>query len=427
MTDDSRPNFFHIGGHDSGMHPSGLAWPPALRRKLGLDSLPPKCSSSSSSSSSVSSEAPIVEPSIDPFQSDPIAASQPTASNRSFTAEQLRKYIHQSYAALSSIQRQLHRGEESYFEETYNHGNIFAGFDNIWIDAGNSNSTGGNSSAGDTAAVGGVGGGPSGVGGGADAVGGGGGNTGGSSSSKSVPARKMPGDHRWFSTSCGSVVATGDGRIAALDRWSLLDHPPPAPMAGARAGTAASKGTVKEAKVKVASPEPVLKSAKKAPSTQPKNEIAPNAATPKPSAVPSDAAVPVISSVASEATIPVAKKQSTTESKPAASSTDAATLAKKSTPAVPSSLATSPTMSAPIPRKSSSSSSASTGSAAPASKDSNLMAGAIPRKRPAVPVVVPSATNHGMLSSSKTANVPEATTSSADQGKKKPGKKRKNA
>mmetsp|Transcript_20177 Transcript_20177/g.40941 ORF Transcript_20177/g.40941 Transcript_20177/m.40941 type:complete len:438 (+) Transcript_20177:49-1362(+) len=437
MTDDSRPNFFHIGGDDSGIHPSGVAWPPALRRKLGLDSLPPESSSSSplSSSPSLSSETSTVDTLNDPF--DPSTASQPPPSNRSFTAEQLRKYIHQSYAALSSLQRQLHRGEESYFEETYNRGNIFAGFDNIWIDAGNNHSSGGSSSsgiaiaAGDAAGAtaGGGAGGPS-AAGGADVaavvVGGGGANAGGSSSNKAAPARKMPGDHRWFSTSCGSVVATGDGRVAALERVSLLERPPAVldererASAGASAsgeGVSNAKGTIQERKVDAA--------VKKSQSTQPKRDNLLKAVLPQPLAVKSE---PVIttSSTAAEATASAAKKQSTTTSKPIAPATEVKISDKKSTPAATSSLPSSSTMAAPIPRKSSSSSTASTGSA-PASKDNNLMTGSIPRKRPAIPVVVPSASNTGTSSSSNTANVSAASTSSTEQGKKKSGKKRKHS
>ena len=35
----------------------------------------------------------------------------------------------------------------------------------------------------------------------------------------------MPPDYRWFTSSCGSILATGDGKIMALERDSLIERP----------------------------------------------------------------------------------------------------------------------------------------------------------------------------------------------------------
>ena len=103
------------------------AWPPALRRKLGI---PPP----SSSDSAKDDDLPFTNAAAHTVTHKPAVAQ--------LTSHELRNYIHSSYAALTSIQRQLHRGEESYFEETYSHGNLFAGWDNIWIENPNSSSSG---------------------------------------------------------------------------------------------------------------------------------------------------------------------------------------------------------------------------------------------------------------------------------------------
>jgi len=115
------------------------------------------------------------------------------------------------------------------------HGNIFQGFDNIWIEQpghGNSSSS---------AVPGGGGGGDYGYrrdnsmdsssnSGSGDSGGGGSSSAHHSNSnskqSKSIHIRKMPSDHRWFSSSCGTILPTGDGRITALERESLMDRPP---------------------------------------------------------------------------------------------------------------------------------------------------------------------------------------------------------
>ena len=55
---------------------------------------------------------------------------------------------------------------------------------------------------------------------------------------KSIPTRKMPAEYRWFTSSCGTnlpITSTDNNnngnigsidRVAALERWSLIDRPP---------------------------------------------------------------------------------------------------------------------------------------------------------------------------------------------------------
>jgi hypothetical protein len=149
---------------------SGKAWPVALRRELGISDSAAKTN-----------------------EDDDISATN--ATSECFSPNQLRQYIHRSYAVLSSLQRQLHRGEETYFEESHAHGNLFSGWDNIWIEAGVSGEN--NSSSG----------------------------AGGEGILKSITTKKMPNDHRWFTSSC-NVNPRGDGRVEAiLARPSLADSP----------------------------------------------------------------------------------------------------------------------------------------------------------------------------------------------------------
>lgn len=84
-------------------------------------------------------------------------------------------------SAMTDIQRQLHRGEESYYEHT-DHGNIYKGWD-AFVDAkyDRGASTQGGGTAGSQASI----------------V--------APSASSSAPSRRMPADHRWFSGSCRSV------------------------------------------------------------------------------------------------------------------------------------------------------------------------------------------------------------------------------
>ena len=206
----------------------GNSWPPALRRRLGL----PSTSCSSTSKSSKNDE---LSTNIDKL---PTTQSSVTHTTSTLSSHELRQYIHKTYSTLTSIQRQLHRGEESYFEQTYSHGNLLQGWDNIWIEQhhnhhnSNSYTSYTNSSSGMYSSSG-----------------GGMGEDGTSSNSinnhahhmnnhnKSIPIRKMPADYRWFTSSCGTnlpVTSTDNnndnssdssGRVAALERWSLIDRP----------------------------------------------------------------------------------------------------------------------------------------------------------------------------------------------------------
>ena len=108
----------------------GNSWPPALRRRLGLPSST-TCSSKSKSSNN------------DELSADDILTtttqSSSTNTTSTLSSHELRQYIHKTYSTLTSIQRQLHRGEESYFEQTYSHGNLLQGWDNIWIEQHHNN------------------------------------------------------------------------------------------------------------------------------------------------------------------------------------------------------------------------------------------------------------------------------------------------
>ena len=51
--------------------------------------------------------------------------------NRTFSAYELEERMYKTTAAIVNIQKQLHRGEEVYYEDTYNHGNVFRGWDGL--------------------------------------------------------------------------------------------------------------------------------------------------------------------------------------------------------------------------------------------------------------------------------------------------------
>jgi hypothetical protein len=87
------------------------------------------------------------------------------SANIIFTAEELEERISEAKKAMEDIQKQLCRGEESYYEETNNHGNLYRGWD-AFIDAK------------DAASV---------------------------PQSLGTSNRRMPADHRWFSSSCVSI------------------------------------------------------------------------------------------------------------------------------------------------------------------------------------------------------------------------------
>ena len=73
-------------------------WPPALRRRLGI----PKAEC-------VADVKDVNDQADSGSGDDPLSAHQ------------LRGYIHDGYAKMTSIQRQLHRGEEHYFEDSHAH------------------------------------------------------------------------------------------------------------------------------------------------------------------------------------------------------------------------------------------------------------------------------------------------------------------
>eukprot|EP00531_Pseudo-nitzschia_arenysensis_P013019 CAMPEP_0116129726 /NCGR_PEP_ID=MMETSP0329-20121206/8071_1 /TAXON_ID=697910 /ORGANISM="Pseudo-nitzschia arenysensis, Strain B593" /LENGTH=396 /DNA_ID=CAMNT_0003623999 /DNA_START=68 /DNA_END=1258 /DNA_ORIENTATION=- len=89
-------------------------------------------------------------------------------SNRVFTASELEERIMKTTAAMFDIQRQLYRGEEIYYEDTYGHGSIYKGWD-AFVDSASVSGSGG---------------------------------------TQTSSNRRVPVDSRWFSTSCGSVSRT---------------------------------------------------------------------------------------------------------------------------------------------------------------------------------------------------------------------------
>ena len=109
----------------------GNSWPPALRRRLGLPSTTCSSKSNSSNNDELSADTEML----------PITTQSSSTANTTSTlsSHELRQYIHKTYSKLTSIQRQLHRGEESYFEQTYSHGNLLQGWDNIWIEQHHNN------------------------------------------------------------------------------------------------------------------------------------------------------------------------------------------------------------------------------------------------------------------------------------------------
>lgn len=92
-------------------------------------------------------------------------------SNRVFTAVELEERIRKTKATMIDIQRQLYRGEEIYYEDTYNHGSIYKGWD-AFVDAKDIPAS----------------------------------TTGGVSTQSTC--RRVPVDSRWFSSSCKSVSRT---------------------------------------------------------------------------------------------------------------------------------------------------------------------------------------------------------------------------
>ena len=132
-------------------------------------------------------------------------SSRTTDPQRTFTAPQLEDLIWKTSQTIVDLQKQIQRGEETYYEETQTHGSsLYRGFE-TFIDARD------------------VGSGPS-------------------SSSSSSSGRRMPGDYRWFSSSCANISRHEKQRFFV---------PTPAPLSGQKrsAETAANSPPSKERKV----------------------------------------------------------------------------------------------------------------------------------------------------------------------------------
>lgn len=206
--------------------------PPTLRRRLGLGKNPPLTTLPLGSTTTTpsrdddddSDSVDVTTTTFDPAVHRTINCNNSNHNNNNYpiksstssslsSCRELRRLIHESYSALTVIQRQLYRGEAHYFEESCSHrGNIFQGWDNIWIESGGiSDGSSANNNLQSTGGMGGV-----------ESV-----NhpdTTTTSSSSSVKQRKsMPPDYRWFSSSCGLKlpIFLGDGSVPALDRPSL--------------------------------------------------------------------------------------------------------------------------------------------------------------------------------------------------------------
>mmetsp|Transcript_16954 Transcript_16954/g.42339 ORF Transcript_16954/g.42339 Transcript_16954/m.42339 type:complete len:412 (-) Transcript_16954:268-1503(-) len=89
-------------------------------------------------------------------------------SNRVFTTSELEERIMTTTAVMFDIQRQLYRGEEIYYEDTYSHGSVYKGWD-AFVDSASASISGGQ---------------------------------------QTTSNRRVPVDSRWFSTSCSSVSRT---------------------------------------------------------------------------------------------------------------------------------------------------------------------------------------------------------------------------
>jgi len=146
--------------------------------------------------------------------------------NRShvFTASELEMKLVKANEALADIQKQLYRGEELYFQETDGHGNLYKGWDafidskadHLGIEASGFGATTDEFLGGNEMTSGGRN------------VSSGGGNLmqsnsmhrSASSSSSVAPTRRMPVDHRWFSS---SSLTLESGKIVKGGRRSLLN------------------------------------------------------------------------------------------------------------------------------------------------------------------------------------------------------------
>jgi hypothetical protein len=191
--------------------------PPTLRRRLGLgkknpplEALPMTNTHPREVDDDDSSDLANVVTTTSHNNSNDLTRRSSTITSLSSCRRELRRLIHESYTALTVIQRQLYRGEAHYFEESCSHrGNVFQGWDNIWIESGGIDGA-------NFQSIGGMGGGES--------VNHPDSTTTTTSSSSSVKQRKsMPPDYRWFSSSCGLKlpIFVGDVNAPALDRPSL--------------------------------------------------------------------------------------------------------------------------------------------------------------------------------------------------------------
>uniref|UniRef100_A0A7S1GMH7 Chromatin modification-related protein MEAF6 n=1 Tax=Cyclophora tenuis TaxID=216820 RepID=A0A7S1GMH7_CYCTE len=138
-------------------HPSGLALPRILKRKL--------ISQLSTAEAKVETERPL--------EALKTTKRQRNDAMNVFTGEELEGYLMRASLAVVEIQKQLYKGEEVYHEGTNAHGNLFRGWD-AFVDLKDIGIGAGNSSIHLT--------------------------------SGSSGTRRMPTDQRWFSGSCRSVM-----------------------------------------------------------------------------------------------------------------------------------------------------------------------------------------------------------------------------
>jgi hypothetical protein len=97
-------------------------------------------------------------------------AEETFLANRAFTSGELEDLSLKITTAMIDIQKQIYRGEETYYEDTYAHGSLFRGWD-AFVDSKESMIT-----------------------------------PGGSSAAQPATTRRVPSDMRWFSGSCRSVT-----------------------------------------------------------------------------------------------------------------------------------------------------------------------------------------------------------------------------
>lgn len=136
--------------------PSGVKLPFALRKKVEEERAKVRADSQTTKDEYKFMTA--VEPPGDSAN----ATLSDDLVGRVFSSEDLEKRIWKATVAMVELQKQVHRGEETYYDETFNHGNIFKGWEGFLDakDVGNSDGIGG---------------------------------------------RRVPADFRWFSSSCRSV------------------------------------------------------------------------------------------------------------------------------------------------------------------------------------------------------------------------------